>query len=614
MKQFFKILFASCLGVFLAGVAVVILLFSAMGAFVSSLTEDLSSSSGTPKAVTNQSVLLLDLKGKVTDAASDRGFVDLFSKSSEQKTFSLPEIIRALDCAAENPNVAAICLQLQDCSMGFATAKEIRDRLKKFKESGKPIYAYADSYSYGNYYLSSLADSIYINPSGSVAINGLSLQTLFMRGPLAKLGIKMEVFKVGTFKGAVEPFLLDKLSEPNRMQMQEILGGVWTQTTQEIAQARKISQSSLQQFADRGDFVKKGEYLQEVGLVDQMLFQTELNKRIAYALSDNEDTEVNYVRVNDVNAEKQNEKGDLIALVIAEGNIVNVDPEDHPVPNPMAGKSALVTKKLIKKLRKVAEDDNIKSVVLRVNSPGGDAFLSDLIYHEVEYVKSKKPIVVSMGDYAASGGYYISAPASMIVAEPTTLTGSIGIFGMFPNMAGTAQKIDLKEETVKTARYADLGTPFRLMTDDERAVIQNSVEKGYDLFLTRVSQGRNIPKTNVDSIGQGRVWLGEKALELGLVDKLGGLTVAIQEAARLAELDNYRVSLEQEDKSWWQKIFGFSSTHLSGLVRGMILSPEEKAVAEAFTELRQRTGIMALPVLPVSEIRMPSTTVERPVR
>ena len=600
-------LFASCLGVFLAGLLLLLVFIGAIGALVTAFSESVSSPKVETKKVTAHSVLLLDLKGLIGDSESPTAVLDvLMSESGEKRNFTLRQVTDAIDVAAEDAHVEAIALQLENSAMGYATAQEIRQHLEKFKTTGKPIYAYADSYSYGNYYLSSLADSIYMNPVGVLGINGIGRQTLFMTGVLKKLGVEMEIFKVGTFKGAVEPYLLKELSEPNRRQLNEIMQGLWDSTAEEIALSRNIRIDSLQSFADRGYFIEQGDVAKSLGYIDSLMYQPDFKGLLAQKLTGDIQGKIHLIRVNDLLTKKDKTKGDKIALVVADGSIRDVDPAALPIPFAPGMEGPVISSRLIRELRKVADDEDIKAVVMKVNSPGGDAFLSDKIYYEVARLKAKKPIVVSMGDYAASGGYYISAPASKIIAHPTTLTGSIGIFGMIPNLAGTAQKIDLTEETVKTARYADLGNLFRPMTEDEKAIIQRSVSRGYDLFLSRVAEGRGLSTAEVDSIGQGRVWLGKKALELGLVDKLGGLDEAFREAARLAELDHYSIYISKPEKSILEQILEMSSGEVRSKVNMLTLTPEQRQFMKLADELKGMTGIQARPLISIEDIRLES--------
>lgn len=602
MKQFFKMLLASCLGVVIAGIIVSILFFSMLGSFVSSMS-DMFGSSEQPavkaKKIPDSSVLMLDLSGEIKDIKSPDFYNDLPFGGGDKKTknFPLHEVIKAINIATEDPKIEAIVLKLEHASMGFATAQEIREHLDNFRKSGKPVYAYADRYGYGNYYVSSVADRLYLNPYGAINISGLSATTLFYTGILKKIGVEMQIFKVGTFKGAVEPFMNTKLSDANKMQIRTYLDGLWTSTKDAIAESRNIAPDSIQAFADRGGLFNTPEEALRIQLADSLLYGSDLNEVIAQHILGDKEAKVDYLSVSDVLASAKHTRkktGDVVVL-FAEGAIA--DKENKAMPFPAMGEEAVINRDLIKELRKVADDDDVKAVVLRVNSPGGDAFLSELIHHEVKRLKGKKPIVVSMGNYAASGGYYISCEASKIYADPYTLTGSIGIFGLFPNFTGLAQKLDLSHDNVKTAQLADFGNFYRPMTPQEKSVMQGYIERGYDTFITRVADGRGMTKAQVDSVGQGRVWLGQAAVELGLVDALGDLTDAITEAARLADLgDNYTVGYNKKETNWFEELFNLSATDVKSLLNfNIVLSPEEQELRKHIERLRTRTGIMALP-------------------
>lgn len=602
MKQFFKMLLASCLGVVVAGIIVLFVFFSMLGGLVSSVSDAFGSkdtATTKTKKISSGSVLMLDLSGMINDTKTGDFYSDLpFGKGDKkQKNFPLHEIIKAINIATEDPKIEAIVLKLERAGMGFATAQELREHLDNFRKSGKEIFAYAERYGYGNYYVSSVADKVYLNPYGMINISGLSSTTLFYSGILKKVGVEMQVFKVGTFKGAVEPYINSKLSDANKMQIQTYLDGLWSSTKADIAQSRNIHPDSIQAFADRGGLFNTPQEALRLQFVDSLLYGADFDEVIAQNLVGDREAEIDYLSVGDVLASSRKgirKMGDVVVL-FAEGAIVDKDLVD--VPFPTMSEEATINRDLIKQLRDVADDESVKAVVLRVNSPGGDAFLSELIHHEVKRLKEKKPIVVSMGNYAASGGYYISCEASKIYADPYTLTGSIGIFGLFPNFTGLAQKLDLSYDTVKTAQLADFGTPYRPMTDKEKAVMQGYIEKGYDTFITRVADGRGMTKAQVDSVGQGRVWLGQKALEIGLVDELGDLTDAVTEAARLAGLSSdYSVGYNKKEVNWFEDLLGLSMVEIKSLVNfNFILSPEEQELRKHIERLRSRTGIMALP-------------------
>ncbi len=597
MKNFLKMTLASCLGVILASGVVMILFFTLLSSAVGALVNSFSGSSVTAVTPTDGSVLLLDLEGTLSDQYTTDYFEDLFNQG-RQKNFALPEILRAIAAAEDDPMVEAIILKLENCNMGFASAHQLRDALESFKQSGKRIYAYSDLfYGYGNYYVSSVADKIFANPKATLGITGLGSTVLFQRGLLEKLGVKMEVYKVGTFKGAVEPYVLDKLSDANRMQIQTYLDGLWNGTLSQIASSRNISTEVLQNFADSALFLKGIEEAVNRDLIDSLVYETDLDGILAKEVLGDENADLNILRVNDLLSPTDEKAEGNIAILYAEGNIVDLKPENNPFESDIKQ----IDPRVAEQLAELAEDDDVDAVVFRINSGGGSARMSELIAREVIRLKAKKPIVVSMGDYAASGGYYIASNATKILADPYTLTGSIGIFGLVPNFTGTAGKIGLTHDTVKTAKMADFMSPLRPSTAEEKAVMQEMIEKGYDEFLTRVAQGRNLTKKQVDSIAQGRVWLGSDALEIGLVDQLGNLQDAVEEAANLADLSNYTITDYTQVMSWTEALFGFD---LGKTVRSLMLSPEERAMRMVNKLTKEMSGIQAVPPYPLTNIRM----------
>ena len=590
MKSFLKVVFGSCLGVILASVVVFIIFFSMLGAAIGGVMGSFGGEKETKK-LRSESVLMLDMDGMVTDTSVENPF-DFLSKEV-RKNYTLPEILKALEVARENSDIEAVVLKLENTGLNFATAKELRDALKRFQETGKEVIAYSDNYSFLNYYVSSVADEVIGGPEGSLNIIGLTSSTVFTKGLLQKLGVEMQVFKVGTFKGAVEPFILDGLSPANRLQIEEYLQGLWQGSTTEMALSRGVDASVFQQYADEAQFMDKLNVAQKLGLIDTLVYRVDLDEVLAERLFGDRDYEMDYLRVEDLLPHYDSGSGsDEVAVIYAEGNIVVGTGEE---PDDIWSSERVITERVVKQLREVAEDDDVKAVVLRVNSGGGAVTTSELICHELAQLKEKKPVVVSMGDYAASGGYYISSHANAIVANPYTLTGSIGIFGMIPNAEGTMKKLGLKEEQVSTSTAGNLSIT-KPLSPRVASKLQEMIERGYDQFVTRVATGRDLSKETVDSIGQGRVWLGAKALELGLVDELGGLDVAVQEAARLAELDSYRV-VECEDKvDWFKKIFGIKvKASAKAISEYFTLTNEEKLYRKTELYIKQMSGVKALP-------------------
>lgn len=590
MKSFLKVVFGSCLGVILASVIVFIIFFSMLGAAVGGVMGAFNGEKETKK-VKAESVLLLDMNGVVTDTSVENPF-DFLSKEV-RKNYTLPEILKALEVARENSDIEAVVLKLENTGLNFATAKELRDALKRFQDSGKEVIAYSDNYSFLNYYVSSVADQVIGGPEGSLNIIGLTSSTVFTKGLLQKLGVEMQVFKVGTFKGAVEPYILDGLSPANRLQIEEYLQGLWQGTTTEMAESRGVDASVFQQFADNVQFMDKLDVAEQLGLIDTLVYRVDLDQTLAERLFGDSEYEMDYLHVEDLLPLYDSGSGsDEVAVIYAEGNIVIGTGEDS---DDLWSSERVITERVVKQLREAAEDDDVKAVVLRVNSGGGAVMTSELICHELAQLKQEKPVVVSMGDYAASGGYYISSHASAIVANPYTLTGSIGIFGIIPNAEGTMKKLGLKEEQVSTSNAGSLSVT-KPLSPRVAGKLQEMIERGYDQFITRVATGRDLSKETVDSIGQGRVWLGAKAIELGLVDQLGGLDVAIQEAARLAELDSYTVVESKEEVDWLQKIFGINvGASVQTLYEYFTLTNEEKLYRRTEQYIKQMSGVKALP-------------------
>lgn len=593
MKDFLKTVFGSCLGVILASVVVFFIFFGMLGAAIGGAMEGFKEGKEA-KQVKSESVLLLDLKGYIKDTASKDPFSDLFEK--EQKSYTLPEILKAVEVARENSDIEAIVLNLESAGINFANAKELRDALKRFQESGKKVYAFSDHYSFLNYYVSSVADEVICGPEGSLYITGITANNLFTKGLLQKLGIEMQVFKVGTYKSAVEPFILDQMSPENREQVMEYVNGLWQGTTAEMAGSRGIDPNIFQNFADEANFLDKASVAKSMGLLDTLVYRIDLEKVIAEKVLSDADADVNYLRVGDLLPHYKNGSNEnQVAVIYAEGNIVQgTGDEKQDSFNPQT----VINEQMVRQLREAAEDDDIKAVVLRVNSGGGAVTTSELICHEVELLKQKKPIVISMGDYAASGGYYISSHASKIVANPYTLTGSIGIFGMIPNFKGTMQKLGLKVETVATSDTGTFTGSDR-MTGKLAEGMQRAIERGYDEFTNRVATGRGMTQAQVDSIGQGRVWLGKKAMELGLVDMMGGLDTAIQEAARLAELGDYKVVEMTDEMDWLEEIFGVSLPKAAQL---MMMTQEERIQLRTESYLNGLSGIKAMPPYDITSV------------
>lgn len=545
MKQFFKMMFASTLGFFvglmLAGMIAIV--------FMIGMVAGLSSNSQavyTPKA--ENSVFKIAFEGDIRESAEENPFTNLLT--GREPDLSLRDLLKSIRHAKEQESVRGIYLDMGVFSGGTASLDAVRRALMDFKESGKFIVAYADNYTQGGYYLASVADKIYLNPQGILGLTGLSSRTMFYKGLLQKIGVEMMVFKVGTYKGAVEPFIADKLSDANREQITSYQNSIWGNITKGIAKSRNITVEDVNRFADEGAFFASPEKAVEYKLIDELKYRSEVEKYLIEQSGQTGDKLKTVGLSNMKNVKKtEREYRNKIAIVYAEGEIMQ-----QIISSPYSGNFPCISEKINDDLRKLADNKDVKAVVLRINSPGGSAYTSEQIWKQVYELKKKKPVVVSMGSVAASGGYYIASGASKIIAEPNTLTGSIGIFGMFPNTAGLFNKLALTTDIVKTNRYADFGDPARPMTDDEKALIQGYIERGYDTFLTRCAEGRGVSKADIDSIGQGRVWTGEQALKIGLVDELGGIERAVELAGELAEIYNYNIMEVSTDHDFLKEL------------------------------------------------------------
>ena len=590
MKSFFKTFLAALLALVAGSGCIMIFFFVGVAGLIGSLSS-LGDSNAVPVNIEQHTVLKINV-AQLHDVVSVNPF-DSFSSSTATQPVSLSQAIRAIADAKNNPNIEALYLNVEGVEAGMASVDELRLALQDFKASHKPIIAYGDSYSQKAYYLASVANQIYLNPLGSIELIGIASGEMMYKDALDKVGIKMEVFKVGTFKSAVEPYILNKISDANKLQKQEYIDGLWSSILQGVSTERKVNADSLNAEVNKGlAFVNSDKYVQ-TKLVDKLLYRDQIDSVFAAQLKVKK-SELKMVNLSALAAQQTDDievKDGVVQVIYAEGEITQAS------ISPFAAGVSTIGAGLGDRLREAAEDDDVKAVVLRMNSPGGDAFLSEQLWHAVKQLRSKKPVVVSMGDYAASGGYYISSAANRIVAQPNTLTGSIGIFGLFPNFSELVQKVGVNVEVVKTNDFADLtiSMPYKPLTNEQRALIQRHVERGYDIFLSRVAEGRHMTKAQVDSVGQGRVWLGRKAQTLGLVDKLGGLDVAIKEAASLAKLSDYSVDYGVTRVNVWEELFKSTSpsNEFIARLRSAFLTDEERKAIRIIQGVTRYSGIQA---------------------
>lgn len=541
MKDFLKFTLATVTGIIIS--SVVLFFISILVVF------SMVSSSESETQVRKNSIMMLDLDGTLEERSQENPFD--FLMGEDNRNYGLDDILASIKKAKENDDIKGIYIQATSLDAGFASREEIRNALKDFKESGKFIAAYGDQYTQGLYYLSSVADKVLLNPQGMIEWRGLAASPMFIKDLLSKIGIEMQIFKVGTYKSAVEPFISTEMSPANREQINAYLGSIWGKVTSDVAESRNVSVESLNAAADRMLMFHPAEETVKCGLVDTLIYKNDVRNYLKKMMGIDEDDSMPVLGLKDMINVKKNvpkdKSGNVIAVYYAYGEITGGSSSSST-------EATINPTKVIKDLRKLKDDEDVKAVVLRVNSPGGSAYGSEQIWYAVSELKKEKPVIVSMGDYAASGGYYISCNADTIVAEPTTLTGSIGIFGMFPNAKGLTEKLGVNFDVVKTNEYADFGVMTRPMNDGEKGLMQMYVNNGYDLFLTRCSDGRGISKEDLDKIAQGRVWTGSKAKELGLVDELGGLDRALEIAIAKADVEGYTVLSYPKKESFFETL------------------------------------------------------------
>lgn len=548
MKDFIKYTAATVVGIIVFTIVCVAL-------SVMSIVGMVASSSAT-QSVEKNSVLVLKLNGSIDEQGTDNTIGKLTGNYTPST--GLNDILSAIKKAKEEENIKGIYIDAGLLSTDYATLQEIRSALENFRKSGKKIIAYADTYSQGSYYLSSVADKIYLNPIGMVDWHGVGAQPVFYKDMLAKFGIKFQVVKVGTFKSATETYTEEHMSDANRLQTKMFLDGTWKQVCNAVSKSRGISIDSLNRYADEMLMFQSAESLVKRKVVDGLAYASDMKDIAKTQFGIGKDDDLNRLSVSDMtNVKEKQTSGEEIAIYYAYGDIV----QSEKVSLLGGGSHCIVSSTVCSDLKDLMDDDDVKAVVIRVNSGGGDAFASEQIWHQVMELKKKKPVVVSMGGYAASGAYYMSAPASWIVAQPTTLTGSIGIFAVFPDFSGlVTQKLGVKFDEVKTNRNSTFGNLMaRPFNEEETAIMQQYVNRGYQLFRKRVADGRRLPVESVEKIAQGRVWLGADAIGLKLVDQLGGLDDAVAKAAKLAKLSEYYTTDYPAPSSWLDQLLAGAS-------------------------------------------------------
>jgi len=585
MKQFFKFVLASMVGFLVTSVIIIVVLLVLIFGII-------AGESDKTVDVEPNSVLQIAFNSSVPERTPNNplsGFS--FLGIDGDKSIGLNDILANIKKAKTDPDIKGIFLNESSVTLGQAASEEIRNALIDFKKSGKFVIAYAEIYSQGFYYMASVADKVYINPKGIFTFHGFSSEVTFLKGALDKLGIEAQIIKVGTYKSAVEPFFLTKMSDANRLQVNSYLGSLYDHFLTGISESRHINKDSL--FNDANELkVRFPEDALKYKLVDGLKYKDEVLDELKQLTGVEAKGKIKSVELADYTKSESKKEGDKkesknrIAIVYASGDITGGDGDDNTIGSESISKA----------LRQVRLDDKVKAVVLRVNSPGGSSLASDVIWREVMLTKKVKPIIVSMGDMAASGGYYISCAADSIFAEPNTITGSIGIFAVLPNMQKFFNdKLGITFDGVKTGKYADLGSINRPLTPEERAILQNQVDHGYDDFTKAVAKGRNKSQAYINSIGQGRVWTGTQAIKLGLVDRLGNISDAIKSAAKAAQIKNYKLEAYPEQKSIFNK-FG------SGLTAEMKMHFVKSELGDNFKYYEQIKGVTQMMRTPQARV------------
>lgn len=546
MRDFLKYTLATLAGLFIFGfITFICLLFSIIRMFSTSETTEIA----------DHSVLVLKLNGTLADHTIEDNDVMSMLMGQVKPAQGLDNIRKAIQKAKECEQIKGIYIEANTLEGSPATLQSLRDLLLDFKKTGKFVVAYADTYQQGAYYVASAADKVWINPKGMLSWHGLSTQPQFIRDFLDKVGVKIQVVKVGQYKSATETFTEDHMSDANREQVSVYLNGIWDRFVSDVSKSRKISTDSLNAYADQVmEFSSTKEYKQK-GLIDATLYPDQIKGEIKKLLKIADEEAIAQVSVSQMVDYASIETGnsDQIAVYYCEGSIVQQE-----VQGVLMGDAGIVGPTVCRDIEALAKDDNVKAVVIRINSGGGDAYASEQMWHQIMELKKVKPVVVSMGGMAASGGYYMSCAASWIVAEPTTLTGSIGIFGTFPDAHKLmTEKLGFKYDKVITNKHSDMSiTPMaRAFSDDEIALLQKYINRGYATFLQRVAEGRKMKTADVDKIAQGRVWLGKDALKIRLVDQLGSIDDAIAKAAKLAKMQDYSICSYPIAKDWTESLF-----------------------------------------------------------
>lgn len=538
MKDFFKYVLATMVGIIGVGIFTMIMSVVMLIALV-------AATSSSP-SVSDDTVLRINLNGTIQERATENPLAELFGNSALENQ-GLDDLKTAIAEAKTNRHIKGIYIEAGMLSTDYAIAQELRKALLNFKESKKFVVAYGDNYTQGAYYVASVADKVLLNPSGMLDWHGMASRPIFYKDLLEKIGVKMQIFRVGTYKSAVEPFMATEMSPANREQVTSFLTDIWSNIKKEVAASRRLSEATLDQYANQYVALTAPEQYIRMKLVDGLAYADQVRAELRQRIGNKAVRFISPAALAEIAQPTYTIGADEVAVYYASGEIVDVAAESNFSEN-----DQIVGSKVVSDLDELANDDDVKAVVLRINSPGGSAYASEQMWRAVQLLKAKKPVVVSMSGVAASGGYYLACGADCIFAEPTTLTGSIGIFGIVPDVSGLlTEKLGLHFDVVKTNEASDFGAVGRSFNAAESAAMQAYVERGYRLFLSRVAAGRKMTPAQVDSIAQGRVWTGGQALRIRLVDRIGGLNEAIAEAAARAKMKAYSVASYPAPLPWY---------------------------------------------------------------
>ncbi|HKJ41514.1 MAG TPA: signal peptide peptidase SppA [Sunxiuqinia sp.] len=581
MKSFLKYTLATIVGVIVAGFLMTIISIGILSSIVSM--------SEKPTTVKDKTVLVIRMEGEILERSHKNPFNELDIPGFRTiKQTGLNDLLACIEKAKTDSNIKGIYLNPSDITAGYGTIEEVRNALLDFKGSGKFIYAYGEAWSQKAYYLASVADKVVLNPKGMLELKGLSAKRTFFKEALDKIGVQMQVIRHGKFKAAVEPYIREDMSPENRLQTEKYIGSLWRQMLTEISTSRNLSEDDLNELADGVTTFRGADYLYEKGVVDTLEYKDEVINDLKKLTGTKQKNDVRSMDVNDYAKVPGQSDGkglahDKIAVIYASGGI----------DMPGNATEKIDSEDLSRTIREARRDSSIKAIVLRINSPGGSAYGSEVIWREVKLAKAVKPVIVSMGDVAASGGYYIASAADSILADRTTITGSIGIFGVIPNAGKLLNdKLGITHDVVNTNKHSDILSLTRPMTSFEKDLMQNYIEQGYDTFTSRVADGRGMTQVAVDSIGQGRVWAAKDAQQIGLVDKFGGVTDAVMLAKRMAKLDRYRVvslpKIKDPLEEWLKNISGSAKMWVLKQELG-----EGYKIYEQLDQIKQTRGILA---------------------